>query len=94
MNNRENTAYTLLFAIGLAGWVFCAYLAAKVAMPPKRAAKPTLIAVICEGCGTTWESYDGHRERIQKCPNCPMSDEEFEALKDAVRKRNDNDASR
>lgn len=83
MTNRKNAAYTLLFVIGLAGWIVCWFML--MTITPKKPAKPTLITVTCEGCGTTWESHEGHRERIQKCPNCPMSEEEFEALKEAIR---------
>jgi hypothetical protein len=74
------------FVIGFAGWIACAFLAARALIPP-RPSKPKLIAVACEGCGCVWESYNGHRDRIKQCPNCPMSEEEFEALKESVRNR-------
>lgn len=61
-----------------------ALLAGCAAPPPDR---PKLIAVTCEGCGCVWESYDGHRDRIKQCPNCPMSAEEFERLKQEAKKR-------
>jgi len=41
---------------------------------------------ICSGCGSEWESF-GPGEPIDKCPNCPMTPEEFEALKEQVRKQ-------
>lgn len=53
-------------------------LLAGCATPPDR---PKLIAVTCEGCGCVWEAYEGHRERIKQCPNCPMR------LKEEARKR-------
>lgn len=43
---------------------------------------------MCSGCGTEWWSQSGKKpEPITKCPNCPMSEEEFEALKEQMRKR-------
>lgn len=52
--------------------------------PPK---KPAAVVTVCSGCGTEWRSYgDGPRKPITKCPECPMSLDEFEALKARVRK--------
>lgn len=49
---------------------------------------PIRVVTICSGCGSEWVSLGpGEREPITKCPNCPMSMEEFEALKEQVRKR-------
>lgn len=44
----------------------------------------------CEGCGTEFATYDysGKRikgKRITKCPNCPLSDEEFLELQRQIR---------
>ena len=61
-----------------------ALLAGCAAPPPDR---PRLIAVTCEGCGAVWQAYEGHRERVKACPNCPMSDKEFERLKEEAGKR-------
>lgn len=50
--------------------------------------KPVRVITICSGCGSEWESLGpGDVEPITKCPNCPMSIEEFEALKEQVRHR-------
>lgn len=50
--------------------------------------KPVRVITICSGCGSEWESLGpGDVEPITKCPNCPMSIEEFEALKEQVRQR-------
>lgn len=47
---------------------------------------PTI--TVCSGCGSEWHSLvPGDVEPITKCPNCPMSMEEFEALKEQVRQR-------
>jgi hypothetical protein len=70
---------TLLLAVALLGGC-----ATPPVAPPDR---PKLIAVTCENCGCVWESYDGHRDRIKQCPNCPMSEKEFERLKEEARKR-------
>lgn len=49
---------------------------------------PRGVVTVCSGCGTEWESFDdGPHEPITKCPNCPMSEEEWEALKEEMRKR-------
>ena len=47
---------------------------------------PLRTITICSGCGSEWES-NGPSEPITKCPNCPMTPEEFEALKEQVRQR-------
>jgi len=48
------------------------------------------VITVCSGCGTEWESMGpGHPEPITKCPNCPMTPEEFERLKEEMRKRKD-----
>jgi hypothetical protein len=42
----------------------------------------TPVVTVCSGCGSEWHSRGpGPHEPIEKCPSCPMSDEEFEALK-------------
>jgi hypothetical protein len=52
-------------------------------------AQPKPVITVCSGCGTEWRSYDqGPHNPISKCPECPMSIDEFEALKKAVRERN------
>jgi len=51
--------------------------------------QPEPVITVCSGCGTEWRSYDkGPHKPISKCPECPMSIEEFETLKKAVRERN------
>jgi hypothetical protein len=43
---------------------------------------------VCSACGTEWRSYvTGKAKPITKCPECPMTPEEFERLKEEVRKR-------
>ena len=55
--------------------------------PQKPAPQPAAVVTVCSGCGTEWRSYDdGPRKPITKCPECPMSLDEFEALKERVRK--------
>jgi hypothetical protein len=45
---------------------------------------------VCSACGTEWRSYvTGKAKPITKCPGCPMTPEEFERLKEEVRKRRD-----
>jgi hypothetical protein len=48
------------------------------------------IITVCSGCGTEWESMGpGQPKPITTCPNCPMTPEEFERLKEEMRKRKD-----
>jgi hypothetical protein len=50
--------------------------------------KPPRIVAVCGGCGSEWEQIGpGEPGPITTCPNCPMSEEEFERLKDELRKR-------
>jgi hypothetical protein len=51
---------------------------------------PQVFVTVCSGCGSEFESYGpGKPEPITKCPNCPMSEDEWEALKEQMRKRNE-----
>ena len=50
------------------------------------------VANVCQRCGAAWypvfpDRDYGPQEPITRCPECPMSMEEFEALKRAVRER-------
>lgn len=51
-------------------------------------AKPLRTVRYCERCGAKWTSF-GNKPAppITKCPECPMSMEEFERLKESVRNR-------
>ena len=49
--------------------------------------QPAVVVTVCSGCGTEWRSHgDGPHEPITKCPECPMSLDEFEAMKARMRK--------
>jgi hypothetical protein len=49
--------------------------------PPKPPETPKPIITVCSGCGTEWESMGpGQPEPITKCPNCPITPEELDAL--------------
>ena len=51
---------------------------------------PKPIITVCSGCGTEWESMGpGQPKPITTCPNCPMTPEEFERLKEEMLKRKD-----
>jgi len=59
---------------------------------PQATLPPVDRARVCSGCGTRWttinpERYPWPDKPITQCPNCPMSDEEFESLKEQVRQR-------
>jgi hypothetical protein len=42
---------------------------------------PKPVITVCSGCGSEWESYGpGKPEPITKCPNCPITPEELDAL--------------
>ena len=71
----------------IAGCVAAAYLL-WLDLRPVAPKKPARAATVCSGCGTEWTAmHEGPMEPISRCPNCPMSNEEFDALKEAVRKR-------
>ena len=55
----------------------------------KKPQSPQGYVTVCSGCGTEfWSpSWGGPPKPITKCPNCPMSEEEWEALKEQMRKR-------
>jgi len=70
----------VLIALGVAG-LFCGATASKPAPPPP----PKIVVTVCSGCGEPWRGeYTGP---ITRCPNCPLSDEEWERLKKQVRDR-------
>ena len=50
---------------------------------------PEGYVTVCSGCGTEfWSpSWGGPPKPITKCPNCPMSEKEWEALREQMRKR-------
>ena len=59
------------------------------ATPPKPQATKEWVNV-CSGCGEKWYSMAlNDPAPITKCPNCPMSEEEFEELKEQVRRRSE-----
>ena len=54
---------------------------------PPEPPQPAAVVTVCSRCGAEWRSYgDGPRKPIAHCPECPMSLDEFEALKARVRK--------
>jgi hypothetical protein len=70
-----------------AGLVAAAYLL-RLELQPSEPVKPARAVTVCSGCGSKWTAmHDGPMEPITQCPNCPMSDEEFELLKEQARKR-------
>jgi hypothetical protein len=72
-----------ILAIALASWIGTGCTQRNVTPPKQKKA-----VTVCSGCGTEWWSQSGKKpEPITKCPNCPMSEEEFEALKEQMRKR-------
>jgi len=57
------------------------------APPQKPTPQRAAFVTVCSGCGAEWRSYgDGPIKPITKCPECPMSLGEFEALKARMRK--------
>jgi hypothetical protein len=73
-------AIVVLICVG--AWTVASYLSRPA--PPEN---HTPVVTVCSGCGSEWHSRGpGPNEPIDKCPNCPMSDEEFESLKRKYRK--------
>ena len=91
--NDENERSVASAGYGYAGrFLLCLAIVAALAagcetrndQPPK----PKKVVTVCSGCGTEWWSQSGKPSKpITKCPNCPMSEEEWEALKEQMRKR-------
>ena len=86
---REHLYYACC-GVSLVCLVVSACLVARSVLVTQR---PALVDVTCDGCGAVWQAYQGHRPRINACPNCPRSDEDFERLKEAARKRRDGTGS-
>lgn len=56
--------------------------------PPKAEVEKPRTITVCSGCGTEWWSESGKPPKPRtKCPNCPMSEEEWETLKEEMRKQ-------
>jgi hypothetical protein len=73
----------VVFAIAV--W-FSAILLQHPRKPPATPPAPQRIVTVCSGCGSEWESA-GPAKPITTCPNCPLSDDEWERLKKQVRER-------
>lgn len=80
-----------LYLAGAAAYVFFClvvfwFLATRT-MPneqPKHHKAKTYITA-CSGCGFLWKSYEPDITPITRCPNCQMSNEQFEELKRTVK---------
>jgi hypothetical protein len=69
--------------------IFVAFAFAGCSVPSKPES-PKPVITVCSGCGSEWHSTGpGQPQPIAKCPNCPMTPEEFERLKEELRKRKD-----
>ena len=69
----------------IAGLVAAAYLLWPGVRPSVPARTPRAVTT-CSCCGSEWTAmHDGPMEPITQCPNCPMSEEEFERLKKQFR---------
>ena len=74
-------AWQLLFRVALSASLAACLISAvrNISTKPR---PPTVFVTVCSGCGTEWHSMNGKRgEPITKCPNCPLSEDEWEALK-------------
>ena len=61
--------------------LFVASLALSGCGDPVKPAPHKPIITVCSGCGSEFESYGpGEPEPITKCPNCPITPEELDAL--------------
>jgi hypothetical protein len=75
----------------LAGLLMLISVLALRALPDKKPLAPQRVVTVCSGCGSEWvlvSSIDATpMTPISTCPNCPLSMDEFERLKEQVRKR-------
>ena len=84
------TRYTQLIAVAVAVLVGIALLGAALSWWLLVPSAP--VPNVCQGCGSEWypvfpDRDYGPSEPITRCPNCPMSEDEFEALKAIIRER-------
>jgi hypothetical protein len=82
--------YTQFVVVGVAALLGLVLLGAALSWWLWKPAAPA--ANVCQRCGAEWypvfpDRDRGPREPIMRCPECPMSEAEFEALKAAVRER-------
>lgn len=86
MSNQNRIIYTPYIAVFISGWLAAAALLVYLSQPPKKPPLQPVVITICSGCGAEWHSYGQRASPIKKCPNCPMSEAEFEALKERAKR--------
>ena len=80
----SNAVSWLVFIAGMVAAAYLLWPDARLSVP----ARAPRAVTTCSGCGSEWRAmYDGPMEPITQCPNCPMSEEEFERLKESIKRR-------
>ena len=77
--------------LAFAAAIFCVAVLALHTLSDRRPnVPPARTVTVCSGCGSEWSLVspaDGTMEPITTCPNCPLSEDEWERLKKQVRGR-------
>ena len=88
MSDREAYWLSAMWCVAFTAFAALTVWAAFSLNRPRKPADPVWYVEVCSGCKTEWRSQSGKPSKpITKCPNCPMSEEEWEALKEQMRKR-------
>ena len=86
----KDWTYAIFGGAFLAGLLMLISVLALRARPDKPPPAPQRVVTVCSGCGSEWSLVSpvgGTMEPITTCPNCPLSDEEWERLKKQIRER-------
>jgi hypothetical protein len=86
VSDRETYWSIAMWWVTFAAFAAVTVWAACVLNKPRTPAAPVWYVEVCSGCKTEWRSQCP-QEPIDRCPECPMSEEEFERLKESVRNR-------
>ena len=86
MSDREAYWLSAMWCVAFTAFAALTVWAAFSLNRPRKPADPVWYVEVCSGCKTEWRSQYP-QEPIDRCPECPMSEEELERLKESVRNR-------
>jgi len=87
----KDATYAIIGGAFLAGLLVLISVLALRALPDKKPPAPQRVVTVCSGCGSEWVLVSSLDETpmtpISTCPNCPLSMDEFERIKKALREK-------